>query len=82
MDLKDFAGQQEAAKQNRVGSRCTTCKLPPEVLQQVNAARSGEEKISYRTIAAWLQNEGHFINPATLANHERFGHIPSNGASE
>jgi len=80
MDLQDFANE-NASKQKKVGRRCTTCKLPPELLAQVDAARSGEEKISYRTIAAWLDREGHFINAATLANHERFGHIGSNGAS-
>lgn len=79
MDLKDFAEENTVTK--KVGSRCTTCKLPAEILAQVDAARTGDDKISYRTIAAWLQNEGHSINPATLANHERFGHIKSNGAS-
>jgi hypothetical protein len=78
MDLKDFA---DVSATKKPATRCTTCKLPAELLAQVDAARSGESKISYRTIAAWLEKEGHPINGATLANHERFGHIKSNGAS-
>lgn len=55
--------------------RCTTCKLPAELLTQVNDARKGDTPITYKLISAWLEEEhSETISVPTLQNHFKFNH--------
>lgn len=77
--LQEYVEHQEQAAP-RV--RCMTCKLPAELLEQVNSARKQEEPITYKLISAWLEEEhSHTISVPTLQNHFKFNHHLRNGAS-
>lgn len=49
--------------------KCFTCRLPEDVLSQVEAARAQDPPVFYRVIAHWLAEEGHQISSFTLRNH-------------
>jgi hypothetical protein len=73
MKLTEFAVTEEQGAEHK--TRCKTCNLPPEILQQVHEARVREPKpISFPTISKWLKTEGHEITQATIRNHFVAGH--------
>jgi hypothetical protein len=56
--------------------KCTTCRLPPPVLAQIEAGRAAEAPIPFTVISRWLEVEGYSISPLSLPNHWRaFHHI-------
>lgn len=56
--------------------RCSTCRLPAELLQQVEDARERENPIPFAVISRWLHHEGYEIGPLSLPNHwRRFHHV-------
>lgn len=61
--------------------RCMTCKLPAELLVQVNQARTSEEPVTYKLISGWLEEDHNtVISVPTLQNHFKFNHHLRNGA--
>ncbi len=68
MKLTEFAVKEEQETEHK--TRCMTCNLPPEILQQVHDARAREPKpISFPVISKWLKAEGIDITQATIRNH-------------
>lgn len=49
--------------------KCFTCRLPDDVLSQVEAARAQKVPVFYRVISQWLAQEGHTISSYNLRNH-------------
>lgn len=63
--LAEFA----ADKSGRPARKCFTCKLPEDVLSQVEAARAQDTPVTYVVISEWLKEEGHDITAFNLRNH-------------
>jgi hypothetical protein len=68
--LAEFA---ESAKPAR--RKCFTCRLPEDVLEQVENARLQETPVTFPVITAWLKDEGHEnISMFNLRNHFQAAH--------
>jgi hypothetical protein len=63
--LAEFA----AEKGGRPNRKCFTCKLPQDVLSQVEDARAQAEPVTFPVIAEWLNTEGHDVSAFNLRNH-------------
>jgi hypothetical protein len=69
MKLAEFVehDKQQAIKKP---TRCQTCNLPKELLDQVHAARATKPRVPFPVISRWLKNEeGISILQATIRNH-------------
>ena len=64
------------AKEQGTGRRCVTCRLPAEMLTELEAARLQDPAVrpSYATIAAWLASEGEKISAHSVKYHFSEGH--------
>lgn len=74
MDLEEFEMKEQVEHGKK--TRCQTCNLPPNILEQIHAGRERMPKpVGIPTIVSWLEKT-HQINilPATLTNHFRAGH--------
>lgn len=68
--LSEFAAERQEAK----SSKCFTCRLPKNVLDQVEDGRV-RQGLSYNIIVDWLKTQGHETNVSTLSNHFKLGHV-------
>lgn len=73
-DLISFAVKEEQVTDKK--TRCMTCNLDPEILEQVEAGRSRDPKpVSFPVISKWLKEaHGIDITQATIRNHFVAGH--------
>lgn len=60
--LAEFAATRKKRK-------CFTCRLPADVLAQVEAERAKAPQVSYPIISEWLVQEGHKISSYNLRSH-------------
>lgn len=68
MNLTDFAVEEKASTGKK--TRCMTCNLPADVLNEIHDAREGDRRISFPIIAKWLKAEhGIEILHTTIRNH-------------
>ena len=73
MNLEEYAVTQDNETERK--TRCKTCNLPSDVLEQVHAARAKEPKpISFPIISQWLKTNDIDITQATIRNHFVAGH--------
>ena len=61
-------------EQSGGGRRCVTCRLPEELLEQVEEARGRAKAPSYPLISQWLREEGHEVPSHSLKYHFGEGH--------
>lgn len=74
MSLEAFAEDEEKISDKK--TRCMTCNLPPEILEEVHAGRSRSPKpVSFPLISRWLKAEHQIdLTQATIRNHFVAGH--------
>lgn len=68
MKLDEFV-EQERQHPKKKPTRCQTCNLPPDILEQVHAARAQKPRVSFPIIAKWLKTQDINILQATIRNH-------------
>lgn len=57
--------------------KCKTCQLPTDLVDQIEEARRQDNPVSFTVISAWLQTQGHDLNPLTIPNHFKGRHHES-----
>jgi hypothetical protein len=76
LSLTDFAAKEEASRKL---NRCNICKLPKELLKEVNDALLNGTT-SQIVITRWLKSIGHDnVVKSTISSH--YGHIKNNSSS-